>query len=212
MHRNRSVPDLYPGDDVLRALPTQPLRIIVSACLAGAFVIDDGSDRMRNPVILEMMARPNVAAVTFCPEDVAMGTPRETPNCTGGNGFDVLDGRATFECHAGQDHTAAIVAAADAMARLAVAHRADLAILTHISGSCGTSVIYDGHRDRKHYQHGPGVAAAALHRAGIPAISNADCRALRLIMGRLDPTWQAPEDMPTANLWEGDWYQTTFGP
>jgi hypothetical protein len=32
--------------------------------------------------------------VNFRPEDFSFGTPRMTPNSHGGNGFDVLDGKA----------------------------------------------------------------------------------------------------------------------
>jgi len=33
-------------------------------------------------------------AVLFCPEDFALGTPREIPDIQEGNGFDVLDGKS----------------------------------------------------------------------------------------------------------------------
>jgi uncharacterized protein YbbK (DUF523 family) len=203
-------PATYPGDERLLALPTDPLRVMVSACLAGAAVIDDGSARLTNDLVLKLMAQPNVEAIAYCPEDVAMGTPRTVPNCDGGNGYDVLDGRTRFTGHDGTDHTTAIVQAANIMASRAVAHGAHLAILTHISGTCGTSVIYDGHRDRKRYQHGPGVAAAALIRAGVLVIAQADYRALRLVLSRVIPGWLAPEGMPEINLWEQEWYQTYF--
>ena len=36
----------------------------------------------------------NVKLIPFCPEDYVLGTPRETPDCEGGTGDDVLDGKA----------------------------------------------------------------------------------------------------------------------
>lgn len=206
------VPPTYPGDERLLNLPTQPLRIIVSACLTGAQVVDDGSARLRHPLIVELLSWPNVESIAFCPEHASFGTPRSTPNCVGGNGYDVLDGKASFMSHDGDDWTTGILRSATEMARQATEFGAHLAILLHISGACGTSVIYDGHRDLKKYQRGPGVAAAALIRAGVPVISQVDYRALRIVMKRVNPDWIAPEGMPERNMWEDAWYQENIGP
>lgn len=203
-------PPTYPGDNVLRALPIDPLRVITSACLVGAPVVTDGS-HLRHSIVVELMALPNVELISFCPENFSFGTPRDTPNCVAGNGFDVLDGKARFESHGGEDWTDGIVRAAGEMARQAVGHKAHLAIMLHVSGACGPQVIYDGHRDNKHYQHGPGVAAAAIMRAGIPVISQIDWRALRIVMQRVKPDWQPPTEMPEQNWWEDEWYQGYFG-
>ncbi len=45
----------------------------------------------------------NVKAVTFCPEDYSFGTPRSLPDIHGGNGFDVLDGKARVLTDKGED-------------------------------------------------------------------------------------------------------------
>ena len=206
-----TAPEHFPPDELLSALPTDPLRLVVSACLMGDAVVDDGSARLRHPLIVELAGAPNVEVLRFCPEHFSFGTPRSTPNCVGGTGFDVLDGKARFVSHGGDDWTEDIIRAANEMARLAFDFGAELAILLHISGACGSSVIYDGHRDLKQYQRGPGVAAAALLRAGIPVVSQTDYRALRLVMSRPIPGWQAPGGLPERNMWEEGWYQQRFG-
>jgi uncharacterized protein YbbK (DUF523 family) len=42
----------------------------------------------------ELFARPELRIVAFCPEQHALGTPRAMPDIHGGDGFDVVAGRA----------------------------------------------------------------------------------------------------------------------
>lgn len=206
MHR----PDYLPTPAQIAALPRNSLRVMLSACLLGEPVVADGRVFTTLPHLQALLDRPGVEVHRFCPEAPVMGTPRPDPDCVGGNGFDVLDGRARFVAADGTDWTEGIREGAQEMARRARAASVDLAIMLHISGSCGSSVIYDGLRAGGRYQLGPGVAAAAMIRAGIPVLSERDFRTYRLLMEHLDPEWQAPPGMPEHDHWEHEWCQEQF--
>lgn len=130
----------------------------------------------------------NVHAVPFCPEDFAFGTPRQTPDIHGGNGFDVLDGTARVLSESGDDWTERMVAAARAMLEVAKENGVRLALLMDISAACGSQVIYDGFRPEHRYQAGQGVCAALLIRHGIKVLSHRDHRTLNLLLDKLDPS------------------------
>ena len=176
-------------------------------------------DRYRDPMIVwgttpllrAWLVRPEVRLVKFCPEQFSFGTPRMTPDSHGGNGFDVLDGKARSLAEDCTDWTEGMIKGAEAMRDLALREGVDLAILMDMSGACGSTVSYSGSRfaENKTYQAGPGVAAAALIRANIPVISQRDDRSLGLLRQLLDGT-------PTAHSaaldhWEKEWYQGYFG-
>ena len=72
--------------------PESPLRILVSGCLAGRPCGVDGTSYGEHRTAAVLLGLPNVRAADFCPEQVAFGVPRATPNIRGGDGFDVLDG------------------------------------------------------------------------------------------------------------------------
>ncbi len=89
--------------------------------------------------------------LSVCPEELGgLGTPRPAAQLVGGDGHDVLDGRArVLAVQSGEDLTEAFVQGAKQSAQ-----DADSAILKARSPSCGVS------RD--------GVFAALLRRRGIP--------------------------------------------
>jgi uncharacterized protein YbbK (DUF523 family) len=147
--------------------------------------------------------------VGFCPEDFAFGTPRQTPDIHGGNGFDVLDGTARVLSERGDDWTEGMLAAGEAMLALAQEHRVRLALLMDVSAACGSQVIYAGPRSEGVYQGGQGVCAALLIRHGIKVVSQRDHRTLDALIAKLDPTF-----VPAAGRrdhHETAWYIETFG-
>jgi uncharacterized protein YbbK (DUF523 family) len=83
--------------------PEQPLRIIVSGCIAGLKVGADGTSYGEHPTIAELLAFPSVKATPFCPENFSFGTPRACPDIHGGDGHDVLAGRARVLIPSGED-------------------------------------------------------------------------------------------------------------
>ena len=68
------------------------------------------------------------------------------PDIHGGDGVDVLAGRARVLDEHGSDLTEAMLAGARAMLAFARDNGAELAILTDMSAACGSQVISDGCR------------------------------------------------------------------
>lgn len=149
----------------------------------------DGTDYGMGAALADFAALETIEFVPYCPEDVGLGTPRTMPDIHGGDGFDVWAGRARVLDEHGADLTAGMQRGAEGM--LAAAREADVrfAILTDMSGACGTQVISDGCRfdEPRRYQRGVGVAAARLAQAGIPLVSQRDHRTLGLLRARLEP-------------------------
>lgn len=205
----------HPSAEVLAGWPSftpeSPLRVLVSGCLAGIPCGVDGTAYGDYPLARYLLGLPNVLACPFCPEERAYGTPRDTPNVYDGDGFDVLDGRAKvrMDTDAEPDVTEALVAQAHAMARFALEQRVHLALLMDVSGACGSTVHYVGRRRDKRYLRGPGVAAAAVMRAGIPVVSQRDERTLAAIFARLGAEASAPLG-DRLDFHERDWYRGYF--
>ncbi|HEU5163296.1 MAG TPA: DUF523 domain-containing protein [Thermoanaerobaculia bacterium] len=171
-----------------------PWRVLVSGCLAGWACGVDGSDYGLGGALRDFAALPAFRALPFCPEQEALGTPRAMPDIHGGDGFDVLAGRARILDEHGEDLTARMLAGARAMLAYARRERAELAILTDMSAACGSQVISDGCRlvEARRYRKGTGVATAMLLDAGIPVVSQRDFRTLALLRARLAPGYLPP--------------------
>lgn len=208
--------------DFLRNLriPTieNPLRILTSACLVGRNCGVDGTSNGEYPNILKLNEYENVNLVTFCPEDFAFGTPRETPDITGGNGHDVLDGnghdvldgKAKVITETGRDITSGMVDASLKMLQVAREFKVELAVLMDVSGACGSQVIYKGSRFAENpvYQIGMGVCAAQLDRHGINVISQRDFASLEILFSKIDPDHVQNTDAIDHN--ENEWYLEYF--
>jgi len=186
-----------------------PLKVLVSACITGVPCGADGSS-YGAPFehTARILALRNVVAVPFCPEDFALGTPREIPDIDHGNGFDVLDGKARVVTATGRDCTTEMVAAAETMLALARREHVRLALLMDISAACGSQVIYLGDRRHGVYQRGPGVCAALLSRRGISVVSQRDFKTLDAIASKLDPSTSTRPDARDHH--QSDWYRSYF--
>jgi len=210
-------PSHLPSDAVIARLAAAtraaPVPILMSGCLGGLPVGVDGSTNGEHPMMEVLKACDRLVVHRFCPEDFGLGTPRPCPDIQGGDGFDVLEGRARVYGEAGQDLTEGMIRGALAMAEFAQARGAALAVLMDISAACGTQVIYDGPRTAPEpvRQVGRGVAAAALIRAGIPVMAQRDYKTLRRVFDALDLPWTGPA-APLRDHHETDWYRETFGP
>ena len=142
--------------------------VLVSACLAGIPVRHDGSSNRRS-VVAELVAQGR--AVLVCPEvDGGLGTPRPAAEISGGDGHDVLEGRARVLTGEGADVTEAYVAGARKALEAARAAGAEVAILKARSPSCGRDLIYDGTHSRT-LAAGDGVTAALLRANGIRVLT-----------------------------------------
>ncbi|MCP4440653.1 MAG: DUF523 domain-containing protein [Aureispira sp.] len=165
-----------------------PLRILFSGCLAGNVCTYENTE-LAYDHIYQIVKHPKVKAFPFCPEHYAKGTPRLLSDIHGGNGFDVLDGKAKVLATNGEDWTRAMLDAAQKMLEVAQQQQVQLAIMLDISGACGTQTIYLGDRTiaPQNYQKGPGVCAALLIRKGIKVISQRDYATLELLTQKLNP-------------------------
>ena len=145
--------------------------VLVSACLAGRACRFDGSGALEDEVAARVEAG---RAVLVCPEvDGGLGTPRPPAEIVGGDGADVLAGRARVVTNEGVDVTEAYVKGAERA--LAAARRvgATTAILKARSPSCGVGRVYDGTFSRT-LEAGDGVTAALLAANGIEVVSDED--------------------------------------
>ena len=142
--------------------------VLVSACLAGLPVRHDGSSNLA-AVVAELVAQGR--AVLVCPEvDGGLGTPRPAAEISGGDGSDVLEGRARVLTRDRTDVTDAYVRGARRALDAAIAAGAEVAILKARSPSCGRGRIYDGSHSHT-LAVGDGVTVALLRAHGIEVIT-----------------------------------------
>lgn len=149
----------------------EPAPVLVSACLAGWACRFDQRSKT-NHEVQALVDRGHAVAV--CPEvSGGQDTPRRPAEIVGGDGADVLDGRARVVDDQGRDVTDAYLAgAAEAVAR-ARELGATRAVLKERSPSCGLREIYDGTFTGAR-RAGEGVTAVALRRAGVDVRTEAD--------------------------------------
>ena len=149
--------------------PDEP--ILLSACLAGRACRFDGSDN-EDDRLSRLLAEGR--AVLVCPEeDGGLGTPRPPAEISGGDGHDVLEGRARVLTKAGVDVTEEYVRGAELALAKARESGATQAILKARSPSCGKGCVYDGSFSRT-TSAGDGVTTALLERNGIEVTTDED--------------------------------------
>ena len=196
--------------ELRRPTAADPLRVLMSACLAGVTCGYDGTANGTYPSALTLFSYPTVRVTRFCPEDFSFGTPREMCDIHGGTGLDVLEGRARVLTESGIDWTDGMVRASERMLEIARQEHIELAVLMDISAACGSQVIYDGNRfaENKVYQVGAGVCAAQLIRHGFKVISQRDYASLELLYNKLDASHEI--DVTKVDHHEIEWYRTYF--
>jgi uncharacterized protein YbbK (DUF523 family) len=182
-------------DGLRQPTADEPWRVLVSGCLAGWPCGVEGTDYGLGVTLADLVALPSFRALPFCPEQHALGTPRTMPDIHGGDGVDVIAGRAKVLDQHGVDLTEKMIEGGRAMVAHAREVAAELAILTDMSAACGSQVISDGCRlvEARRWQKGVGVATALLLEAGIPVVSQRDFRTLALLRARLEPGWVPPD-------------------
>jgi uncharacterized protein YbbK (DUF523 family) len=112
--------------------------------------------------------------IIVCPETMGcLPTPRTPAEIQGGDGNDVLDGRARVVTAKGDDVTDAFLSGAYACWELARLNQVKLAVFKAHSPSCGSCEIYDGTFSSCR-RPGDGVTAALLRRNGVRLISEKD--------------------------------------
>ncbi|MFT4416614.1 DUF523 domain-containing protein [Fredinandcohnia humi] len=142
--------------------------ILVSSCLAGLEVRYNGTHCL-NKKIRQMIDQNKAIAV--CPELLGgFSTPREPAEIIGGEGRDVLDGKARVIEKSGRDVTELYIKGAYITLRKAQELNITAVVLKEYSPSCGSSIIYNGEFKGKKTS-GDGVTSALLKRNGIKVVS-----------------------------------------
>ncbi|MFT8323332.1 MAG: DUF523 domain-containing protein [Bacillus sp. (in: firmicutes)] len=142
--------------------------IVVSSCLAGLMVRYNGTHSLDHKVQQLIQEK---KAVAVCPELLGgFMTPREPAEIVGGDGQDVLEGKAKVLELGGKDVTALYIEGAYKTLKLAEDICATTVVLKENSPSCGSSFIYNGAFEGVK-KEGMGVTTALLRNNGIKVIS-----------------------------------------
>lgn len=132
----------------------KPVKVMISACLLGIHCRYDGKHSLC-PYLADFVN--SIPFIPFCPEQLGgLPTPRPPANMTGGDGRDILSGRANVVNVEGEDITDAFKKGAEESLKLARLTGATVAIMKDKSPSCGLRTPYCG----KPSGFGIGVTAA----------------------------------------------------
>ncbi|MGB2629678.1 MAG: DUF523 domain-containing protein [Candidatus Omnitrophota bacterium] len=153
-----------------------PKGILVSSCLIGKNCSYDGGART-DIKVFGLCER--FDCVDTCPElEGGLGCPREIHEISGGNGDDVLEGRARVMSFSGADRTGNFIEGAESALKKALENQISVAIMKSKSPSCGKYKIYSGKFD-KTLRDGCGVTTALLCRNGIKVFTEKEIKAVR---------------------------------
>jgi uncharacterized protein YbbK (DUF523 family) len=142
--------------------------ILVSSCLAGLEVRYNGTHCLDKKI--RQLVEEN-QAITVCPELLGgFSTPRKPAEIVGGDGADVLDGKAKVVEKSGRDVTELYIKGAYITLKKAQEVGATVVVLKEFSPSCGSTMIYSGEFNGKKIV-GNGVTTALLRRNGIEVVS-----------------------------------------
>lgn len=141
--------------------------IVVSACLAGIPCRFDGTAKS-NEEVIEMVKQKK--AIPACPECMAgLRQPRPPAEIVGGDGRDVLAGRAEVYNKDKARITEDFVRGAEKFLAFVKKQDAQTVMLKSKSPSCGVSRVYDGSFSG-HLREGCGVTCALLEQNGVKVI------------------------------------------
>jgi uncharacterized protein YbbK (DUF523 family) len=137
---------------------------LVSACLLGINCNFEGKNKLQ-PQLLEEFKKGELYPI--CPEVLGgLSIPRIPAEIQGGDGLDVIEGKAYVVNMQGIDVTDEFMKGAYEVLRIAEVIDAKEALLVERSPSCGCGEIFDGSFTGK-LKSGDGVAAALLKKKGI---------------------------------------------
>lgn len=122
---------------LMPASMTKPRLILVSACLAGL------RTRYDNKIVDHPQCREVLEGciwIPVCPEQLGgLPTPRCPADIVGGDGTDVLEGRARVLCDDGSDLTGHFIRGAEMVLEIASRLEVDKVFLKARSPSCGVT-------------------------------------------------------------------------
>lgn len=149
--------------------------ILVSSCLAGNPVRYNGTSCLNDRI--QKLIDEN-KAIPVCPELLGgFVTPREPAEILGGDGFDVLSGKAKVMERSGNDVTELYINGAKKTLALAKEMKSTYVVLKEYSPSCGSQNIYNG-KFIGEKRAGVGVTTALLEMNGIKVISEQELEEL----------------------------------
>lgn len=130
--------------------------VLISACLLGIRCRYDGRDSHNKWVDLY---KDKINFIPFCPEQMGgLSTPRPPANIYGGDGMDVIMGKARVINEKGEDVTENFKKGAYISLEKAIRYNVELAIVKDKSPSCGVKTPYC----EKPSKYGIGVTSALL--------------------------------------------------
>lgn len=154
-------------------------QVAVSRCLLGEPCRYDG--KSKNAYINSGSFKNGIYGI--CPECAGgLTIPREPCEIKGGDGNDVLDGKARVISRDGADRTAEYIKGAYEILLQLKAHNINKAIMKSKSPSCGCGTVYDGTFTGT-LRPGDGVACALLKRHGIEVITENDLSNREVVCG-----------------------------
>ena len=140
------------------------MKILISACLLGVNCRYDGRS---SPGNLPEIEEKDACFIPVCPEQLGgLPTPRAPSAIIGGNGFDVLDGKARVASQNNLDVTDKFLKGAFETLKLIKKLGIDTCYLKDRSPSCGMRLISEATGEIV----GPGVTAALLIRENLHVI------------------------------------------
>lgn len=143
---------------------SQSPHIAMSGCLLGIPCRYDGHGKF-NKKALKLFAQNKVLIV--CPEIFGgLATPRPACEIVGGDGFDILDGKAIVCDKDGNDFTNEFIEGAHKALKSIKELGIEKVYLKSKSPSCGTSRVHNGTFSGE-LKKGSGVFSALLQREGI---------------------------------------------
>jgi uncharacterized protein YbbK (DUF523 family) len=143
-------------------------RLLVSACLVGINCTFRGKNNLDDKI--KRLANSG-KWLALCPEVFAsLGVPRERIELVGGDGEDLLNGKAKAISRSGRDVTKLLIAGAYKVLEMARRYHIREAALKSNSPTCGIGRIYDGTFSNT-LKNGDGVLTALLKRNGIEVIT-----------------------------------------
>ena len=112
---------------------------LVSACLVGLCTRYDGKSRVNGTCLRQLQ---DAFWIPVCPEQLGgLSTPREAADIIGGNGEDVLSGRARVITKGGTDVSRAFIHGASQVLAIARSQPIDAVFLKARSPSCGCTGV-----------------------------------------------------------------------
>jgi uncharacterized protein YbbK (DUF523 family) len=155
------------------------VKVVVSACLLGAPVRYNGTDKKTNHPILQRWVDEG-RVVSICPEVLGgLGTPRPPAEIVH------VAGIRRVRANTGRDVTGEFERGAAEAFEQAVRHGARLAILKEGSPSCGSAYVYDGSFTGTRVD-GEGVTTALLREHGLRVFAESELAAAAAYLAAID--------------------------